>query len=750
MIRTLNCFLLACSALTIICFTFTNAALGQDDGFKPIFDGKTLEGWKGLDGFWSVQDGAIVGQTTADKPLKTNTFLVWQENGQNGNLENFELRFKYRISGKGANSGVQFRCEQDDTGHLVGYQADIDLAGQWLGIIYDEKTGRGAICDRGEKVSINEAGERTKEKFGDKAKLFENVKVEQWTDYVIKAVDNHMTITVNGEKTADLTDIEKDHADLSGVLGLQLHTGPPMKIEFKDIHLKRLDAKSKMATDAGFKSIFDGKTMAGWTGDESLWRIEDGAIVGETTPETKLKANEFLVWNQGEVDDFVLRTKFRVSGTERANSGIQFRSSLLKGEKTKMSGYQADIDRSGKYIGILYSERTGRGILCQRGKKVTIAGKKDKKVETVSDAAELLKKIDMDGWNDMEVVAKGNHLVVKINGHVTADVTDNEAQQYKRSGLIGLQVHVGPPMKIEYKDIQLKRLPLEKTKKIVFIAGKKSHGYGSHEHNAGCLLLAKALEAANGENGVDVLTTVYKNGWPADPTATDNADTVVVYCDGGGRHYLHAHGEEFESIMRRGVGLACIHYGVEVPKGISGQRFLNWIGGYFETDWSVNPHWLAKFETLPKHEITRGVKPFEMQDEWYYHMRFSTAMTRVVPLLSCLPPKETLSRRDGKHSGNPHVRKAVLEDKKEQHVAWAFERGDGKGRGFGFTGGHFHNNWKNDDFRKLVLNAIAWTAHVEIPADGIQSATPTEEDLAANQDYPKPNKKKKNKKKKKK
>ena len=176
--------------------------------------------------------------------------------------------------------------------------------------------------------------------------------------------------------------------------------------------------------------------------------------------------------------------------------------------------------------------------------------------------------------------------------------------RYKRSGLIGLQVHVGPPMKIEYKDIQLKRLPLEKTKKIVFIAGKKSHGYGSHEHNAGCLLLAKALEAANGENGVDVLTTVYKNGWPADPTATDNADTVVVYCDGGGRHYLHAHGEEFESIMRRGVGLACIHYGVEVPKGISGQRFLNWIGGYFETDWSVNPHWLAKFETLPKHAVS--------------------------------------------------------------------------------------------------------------------------------------------------
>ncbi|MFK7768955.1 MAG: family 16 glycoside hydrolase [Mariniblastus sp.] len=730
-------------AVTLICMAgLSNTTQAQDDGFKPIFDGKTLEGWKGLDGFWSVQDGAIVGQTSAEKPLKKNTFLVWQEEGKNGILEDFELRFKFRISGEGSNSGVQFRCVQDETGHLVGYQADIDRAGQWLGIIYDEKTGRGAICDRGEKVSIDEAGKRSKEQFGDKAKLFEKVDVDAWTDYVIKANGNHLVIMVNGEKTADLTDIQTDHADLSGVLGLQLHTGPPMKIEFKDIHLKRME-KAVSDTDTGFKPIFDGKSLEGWTGKDSLWRVEDGAIVGQTKKDTKLKANEFLVWNQGEVDDFVLRTKFRVSGTERANSGIQFRSSVIEGTETRLSGYQADIDRSGKYIGILYSERTGRGILCQRGQKVTIRGKKDKTAEKVSDPAELLKKIDMDGWNEMEVTASGNHLVVKINGQVTADVTDEEAEQYKRRGLIGLQLHVGPPMKIEFKDIHLKRLPLQKTKKIVFIAGKKSHGYGSHEHNAGCLLLAKALEATNGKDGVDVLTTVYKSGWPADPTATDNADTVVVYCDGGGRHYLHKHGEAFEEIMRNGVGLACIHYGVEVPKGISGQRFLNWIGGYFETDWSVNPHWLAKFEKLPKHDVTRGVEPFEMQDEWYYHMRFSQDMTRVTPLLSCLPPKETLTRKDGPHSGNPHVRKAVMEDKQVQHVSWAFERGDGKGRGFGFTGGHFHNNWQNDNFRKLVLNAIVWTAHGEVPTNGIQSASPSESDLAANQDYPKPAKKNK-------
>ena len=115
--------------------------------------------------------------------------------------------------------------------------------------------------------------------------------------------------------------------------------------------------------DDGFKPIFDGKSLAGWTGNEKFWRVEDGAIVGESTEDNKVDVNRFLVWDQGEVDDFVLRLKFKVSGTERANSGVQFRSELFNGENDRLSGYQADIDRSGKFIGILYSERTGRGIL---------------------------------------------------------------------------------------------------------------------------------------------------------------------------------------------------------------------------------------------------------------------------------------------------------------------------------------------------------------------------------------------------
>jgi hypothetical protein len=171
---------------------------------------------------------------------------------------------------------------------------------------------------------------------------------------------------------------------------------------------------------------------------------------------------------------------------------------------------------------------------------------------------------------------------------------------------------------------------------------------------------------------------------------------------------------------------------VEVPKGPSGDAFLDWTGGYFEANWSVNPHWDADYDELPKHPITRGVKPFKINDEWYYHMRFREEMEGVTPILTDLPPDSTLTRPDGPHSGNPAVRKAIA-DKQSQHMAWATEREDG-GRGFGFTGGHFHWNWGHDQFRKLMLNAIAWTAKVEVPEEGVPSESLTVKDLMANQD----------------
>ena len=187
---------------------------------------------------------------------------------------------------------------------------------------------------------------------------------------------------------------------------------------------------------------------------------------------------------------------------------------------------------------------------------------------------------------------------------------------------------------------------------------------------------------------------------------------------------------------RRGSASSAFTTASKSPRAPSGEKFLDWIGGYFEPNWSVNPHWTAKFEKFPDHPISRGVKPFEINDEWYYHMRFRAEMKGVTPILTALPPKDTLSRPDGPHSGNPAVREAIAKGE-PQHVAWAAER-EGGGRGFGFTGGHDHWNWGDPNFRKVVLNAIVWCAHGEVPKNGVESPTVTLKDLEANQDYPVP------------
>lgn len=266
-------------------------------------------------------------------------------------------------------------------------------------------------------------------------------------------------------------------------------------------------------------------------------------------------------------------------------------------------------------------------------------------------------------------------------------------------------------------------------RKIVLLAGTPSHGPGEHEHNAGCLLLGRLLNQVGGVKAV-----VHTNGWPKDMTIFDGADAVFIYCDGGGGHMAVRDRQRLTflgELMKRGVGFGCCHYAVEVPKDNGGPEFLNWMGGYFETHWSVNLHWDADFKVIPKHPITDGVRPFKIRDEWYFHMRFQEGMKGVTPILSAVAPPSTMNRPDGPHSGNPAVREAVAKGE-PQHVMWAYERPDG-GRGFGFTGGHFHNNWGHDDFRKVVLNAILWIAKAPIPPGGVQSVV-TPEDLKENLD----------------
>jgi type 1 glutamine amidotransferase len=487
-----------------------------------------------------------------------------------------------------------------------------------------------------------------------------------------------------------------------------------------------------LAAQDGFEPIFDGKSLEGWDGDPKFWRVEDGAITGQTTAENPTKGNTFIVWRRGEVADFEMKVEYRIVG---GNSGVQYRSFEVPDQKWVIGGYQADLEAGDTWSGTLYGERF-RGILAARGQK-TVIGEDGKPKETgkTGESKELQKAIRKEDWNEYHIVARGFHFTHHINGQLMIESTDEDASDRRASGLVALQLHAGPPMKVQFRNIRLKRLAGggggggAPGKKVVFVAGPESHGKGDHEHRAGCILLAKGLvEAMPGWQ-----TTVVTEGWPEDESVFEGADAVVFYADGGGGHYANKRLEKIDALMKRGVGLVCIHYAVEVPKGPSGEKFLDWIGGYFELNWSVNPHWTADYQKFPDHPVARGVAPFKINDEWYYHMRFRPQMKGVTPILSAHPPKETLKRPDGGHSGNPDVRAAV-ERGEIQHTAWAAER-EGGGRGFGFTGGHVHANWANDNHRKVVLNAVVWVAKGEVPAGGVSTATPSAEEMDKWQDH---------------
>jgi type 1 glutamine amidotransferase len=485
---------------------------------------------------------------------------------------------------------------------------------------------------------------------------------------------------------------------------------------------------SQEATGADFKPIFDGKTLNGWKSpDMSFWSVEDGAITVRSTEQHIVTANQFLVWQLGELDDFELKLKYRISGTPEANSGIQFRSRIE--QDGHAVGYQADIDLGGQWVGALYDEQ-GRGVLAQRGQKAVSDADGKIILTTIADADALWAGIKKDDWKEYHITARGSHIILKINGKVTAEVIDNDKQQQDLSGKLALQLHTGPPLTVQFKDIHLKRLKMSERKKIVFVAGPVSHDYGSHEHNAGCLLLAKCLN----ENMPGIFATVYTNGWPKDPTAFDNTDAIVIFCDGNGGNVALPHFEQLDKLVKKGTGIAFIHYALTVPKGESGNYMLNWLGGYYETFWSVNPTWSAEFKQLPQHPITRGVRPFTINDEWYYHMRFVEGMKNVTPILTSTPPDDTHKGPDGAHSGNPQVRARMGVP---EHMAWAFQP-PGGGRGFGFTGAHWHWNWAHNDMRKLMLNALVWIAGVDVPSDGVPSKTPSIEELEANIDEQKP------------
>jgi hypothetical protein len=207
--------------------------------------------------------------------------------------------------------------------------------------------------------------------------------------------------------------------------------------------------------ETGFEAIFDGKTLEGWEGDAKYWRVEDGVLVGEITPATILKQNSFIIWRGGEPGDFELKLDFRI--TAGGNSGINYRSEAVEGVPFAVKGYQFDIDGANKYTGQNYEER-GRAFLALRGDVGRLdADGKARVVGAVGDGDELAKLIKGEDWNAAYLIVRGNVMTHLINGRVMSIVVDDDAAHRKFAGLLGMQVHVGPPMKVQYRNIRLKR-----------------------------------------------------------------------------------------------------------------------------------------------------------------------------------------------------------------------------------------------------------------------------------------------------
>lgn len=251
--------------------------------------------------------------------------------------------------------------------------------------------------------------------------------------------------------------------------------------------------------------------------------------------------------------------------------------------------------------------------------------------------------------------------------------------------------------------------------RLVIVAGRASHGPGMHEFRAGAHLLAHCLGDVPG-----LVVEVSENGVLPELTVGEVA-AVVVYADGGPSHPLHDEQgwARLDSLARHGVGVGFLHYAVEAPVGQGSRELCGWIGGFYEDGHSCNPIFDAQLRPVPDHPIGEGIEPFSAVDEWYFSIRFADdSDDDVRPALVTTPSDEV--------RGGPYVwptgpyEHVIAASGREETVLWADERADG-GRGFGFTGGHFHRNWENPSFRRIVLNALVWVSGLPVPDGGVVS-----------------------------
>lgn len=295
---------------------FAGAKAGGDGKWVRIFNGKNLKGWDGDADFWSVKDGVIHGETTDEKRAKNNTFLIWR----GGTVRDFQLKLKFRI--ESGNAGVQFRS-RDTSAHrskwsVAGYQAEVCNEQPQVGFLYEE-AGRGGLVPTGKFVVIDRRGNKhIVREIADGNSLVEAgyYKPKEWNEYVITALGNHITLELNGHKTAELIDNDPTGRAMEGLIALQIHMGPPMVVEYKDIYLKRFGSPYDNA-----EVLFNGRDLSGWRAKPGSWEVQQGVLFG------KGRGN---IWTKEQYGDFILDLDFKVQ--YRGNSGIFIRTVDIEDE----------------------------------------------------------------------------------------------------------------------------------------------------------------------------------------------------------------------------------------------------------------------------------------------------------------------------------------------------------------------------------------------------------------------------------
>ncbi len=324
----------------------TKCPAGGDDGYVSIFNGKDLTGWDGLD-FWSVKDGFIRGQTTKEKPTRGNTFLIYRGGKEKGVLKNFALKLKFRI--QNGNSGVQFRSFVKDPKRnkyrVSGYQAEVQNKAGKVGFLYDEAR-RGWLVNVGDIMEVNpsEDGKKFKKEVVGKVSDVKGLIAskyytdKEWNEYEIICRGNHIAMYLNGYPTVELIDNDKKNRTMEGHVCLQIHSGPPMIVDFKDIKIKKFEAQYGPAV-----RLFNGKDLTGWTmkdDQKETWGVKDGVMTDKGKPFG-------FIATEKDYTNFVLR--LQVKHLVKTNSGILLRSTQLEGKFPKsieaqvMSGKMGDI-----------------------------------------------------------------------------------------------------------------------------------------------------------------------------------------------------------------------------------------------------------------------------------------------------------------------------------------------------------------------------------------------------------------------